>query len=705
MKPSAVAAARMRELEREIEAHNRAYYVEARPRVPDREYDRLVEELRGLEEKHPELASPNSPTRRVGGEPLPGFASVPHRVPMMSLDNSYSLTEIGEFVSRARKLLPDQEIEWVLEPKIDGVAVTLRYENGELSLAATRGDGRTGDDITANARTIRSLPLALRGGSLARLQKKPAERRAQAELFVEEALDTSRTPNLPLLEARGEVYMNRADFEALNREREKAGEPPFANPRNATAGTLKLLDSRAVARRPLRIVLYAVAEARGISLARQSEALALLASLGFPTPPRTWRCRGLEEVERAINELDAYRKSLPFDTDGGVLKADLLAQQQALGATSKAPRWAIAYKFEPEKAETVLRGITVQVGRTGALTPVAELEPVLVSGSTVSRATLHNESEVARKDIRVGDTVVIEKAGEVIPAVVRVVPEKRPQHTRPFKMPGRCPACGGAVTRDLVGDEEGALLRCENLSCPAQIRRRVQHFACRGAMDIEGLGEALVEQMVATGLVKRISDLYSLEREQVLGLERMAEKSADNLLTAIAASKRRELWRLLFGLGIRHVGAASARALASRFKDLDALRAASLEELQEVPDVGEVVARSIRDFFDKKDNLDTLGRLRAAGLNLEGAGGPSGTPGALAGKSLVLTGTLPNLGREEAAEKIRAAGGIVRSSVSKKTDYLVAGADPGSKLDEFRRLGLPQERVLDEAALLRLLQG
>lgn len=702
---TAEVAARMRELENELDRHNHAYYVKAAPVISDPEYDRLMAELIELERAHADLVSENSPSRRIGGSPLPGFKPVAHRVPMLSLDNTYSLQELGGFVARATKLLPEEKIEWVLEPKIDGVAVTLRYENGELACGATRGDGRTGDDVTANLRTIRSLPLTLRGGSLSRPKKTAATKDLQGDLFAVGALDTSKTPNLPLIEVRGEVYMNRADFETLNHEREKRGEASFANPRNATAGTLKLLDSREVARRPLRIVFYGIAEARGVTVTRQSETLSLLASLGFPTPPRTWHCHTPEEIERSIGELAAYRRELPFETDGGVLKADLLAQQRALGATSKAPRWAIAYKFEAEKAETLLRAITVQVGRTGALTPVAELDPVLVSGSTVSRATLHNESEVARKDIRVGDTVVIEKAGEVIPAVLRFVPEKRPKDAKPFKMPAQCPACGGNVTRDLVGDEEGVLLRCENLSCPAQIKRRVQHYASRGAMDIEGLGEALVEQLVDGKLVRSIADLYDLSRERVSGMERMAEKSADNLIQGIAASKARDLWRLIFGLGIRHVGAASARSLATHFETLDRLQHATVEELIAVTDVGEVVARSLRDFFEKPDNLATLERLRKENVNFKTSSVERRASRVLEGKSFVLTGALPNLEREKVAEMIREAGGIVRSSISKKTDYLVVGADPGSKLDEFRRLGLSDDRVLDESALLRLLGG
>ncbi len=700
MKTDGDVARKMRALEAEIEAHNRAYYVETAPTVSDRDYDRLLAELAELERAHPELVSPSSPTRRVGGEPLKEFKPIQHRVPMMSLDNTYSTAEVREFVARAEKLLGGEPISWVLEPKIDGVAVTLRYENGELVHGATRGDGRTGDDITANLKTIRAVPLKIEGGSLKKPGRRARKGEGTLELFDLPASSLNPLPRLPALEVRGEVFMTRQSFERINQDRKKAGEALFVNPRNATAGTLKQLDSREVARRPLSVILYAVAEIRGVELRSHRQSLDLLASLGFPTPPRTWSCRNISEIEKALGELDAYRRTLPFDTDGGVLKADALEQQRKLGQTSKAPRWAIAYKFETEKARTRLLDIQVQVGRTGVLTPVAVLEPVFVSGSTVSRATLHNESEVTRKDIRVGDTVVIEKAGEVIPAVVEVVREKRPDGAKSFVMPRQCPACGGEVTRDVVAGEEGMFLRCENLSCPAQIKRRVQHYATRGAMDIEGLGEALVEQLVARGLVHSIADLYDLTRERVLELERMAEKSADNLIQAIAASKARDLWRLIFGLGIRHVGAASARALAARFGMMDRLRDASEEELTEVPDVGEVVARSLRDFFGKPDNQATLERLRKAGLSFETRNAERGTRNALDGKSFVLTGTLATLSREEASELILQAGGTVRSSVSKKTDYVVAGEEAGSKLDQARELGVT---VLDEAGLRKLL--
>ncbi len=667
---------RIRELTAEIERHNRAYHVENAPTISDREFDRLLAELVELERQHPDLASPLSPTRRVGGEPLKEFKQVQHRVPLMSLDNTYSPEELCEFVARAEKNLEGHPIFWVLEPKIDGVAVTLRYEQGRLVYGATRGDGRTGDDITANLKTIRTLPLIL--------------------------VPSSKFKIPSLIEIRGEVFMSREGFERINRHRERAGESPFINPRNAAAGTLKLLDSHEVARRPLSIILYAIAEIQGVEIKSHCQSLELLAELGFPAPARTWLCRNVEEIEKALQELDQFRHTLPYNTDGGVVKADSLLQQRELGQTSKAPRWAIAYKFETEKAETRLLDIQVQVGRTGTLTPVAILEPVFVSGSTISRATLHNEDEIKRKDIRMGDTVIIEKAGEVIPAVISVVLKQRPAGAYSFCMPRKCPECGGDVSRDLVAGEEGTLLRCENISCPAQLKRRIQHYATRGAMDIEGLGEAMVEQLVDQKLVQNIADLYDLKAEQISELERMGEKSAANLIHGIEASKSRELWRLIFGLGIRHVGAASARSLAGHFGSMDTLRKVSVEELLVVPDVGEVVVRSIRDFFDKKDNLQTLERLRKTGLNMTATSHKPQATSILTGKSFVLTGALPTLSREEAGELIRQAGGEIKSSVSKKTDYVVAGEEAGFKLDQAKKLGIS---ILDEDGLKEILKG
>jgi DNA ligase (NAD+) len=678
---------RIAELATEIEGHNQAYYVEGHPLISDREFDRLLAELVELEKKHPQFALPYSPTQRVGGEPLKEFRQVQHRVPLMSLDNTYSHEELRDFVQRAQKLLEHQPIDWILEPKIDGVAITLRYERGELVHGATRGDGRRGDDITNNLKTIRSVPLKLTSTSL---KKNPTRKHAQeVELFDTHPFSRNDLPQLPVLEVRGEVFMTRPVFEQMNRNREVAGEPLFVNPRNSTAGTLKLLDPRLVAQRKLNIIFYGIAEIKGVEIQTHLQALALLSSLGFPTHRRHWICKTIEEIEKALQQLDTYRKGLDYDTDGGVLKIDSLRQQRELGQTSKAPRWAIAYKFETEKAATQLLDIQLQVGRTGALTPVAHLSPVFISGSTVSRATLHNESEIARKDIRIGDTVIIEKAGEIIPAVIQVVLDQRPAHSKPFAMPSQCPVCHGDVTRDLVAGEEGSLLRCENISCPAQVKRRILHYACRGAMDIDGLGESLVDQLVNQELVHNIADLYDLQLGPLANIERMAEKSASNILKGIEESKQRDLWRLIFGLGIRHVGAASARNLAAHFGSIDRLRHGSEEELLRIPDVGETVAHSIRDFFQKIDNLQTLERLKKAGVRMEEILGERSGDKTLLGKNFVLTGTLPTLTREEASEWIRKAGGMVRSSVSKKTDYLLAGDDAGSKLDKAKELKIP----------------
>jgi DNA ligase (NAD+) len=692
------AAKRVQELIEEIERHNRAYYVDHAPTISDREFDRLLAELIEWESKYPGLASPHSPTQRVGGEPLKEFKQIQHRVPLMSLDNTYSLEELKEFVARAERLSEGKPITWVLEPKIDGVAVTLRYERGELVYGATRGDGRTGDDITANLKTIASVPLRLSGGSLQKpLRKKTSD--SQEFLFEGFKEMESALPHLPVLEIRGEVFMDRKGFEHLNAERKKIEAPLFVNPRNASAGTLKLLDPREVAKRPLNVIFYSIAEIRGVEIKNHQQSLALLSSLGFPTPSRTWVCRNFPEIEKALSQLDAFRKTLPYETDGGVLKVDSLLQRRDLGMTSKAPRWAIAYKFEAEKAETRLIDIQIQVGRTGALTPVAILEPVFVSGTTVSRATLHNESEIQRKDIRIGDTVIIEKSGEIIPAVLEVVLSKRPSTSRPFQIPRKCPVCGGEVTRDVVAGEEGTHLRCENLSCPAQVKRRIQHFAHRGAMDIEGLGEAMVEQLVSQKLVHNIADLYDLTVEKIVDLERMAEKSATNLIQGIEASKTRDLWRLIFGLGIRHVGATSARSLAQHFGSMDLLMKADRAQLTDIGDVGEVVAQSIFDFFQKKDHVDILARLKKAGLRFVDTNRVNRS-NQLAGKSFVLTGTLPQLSRDEAGELIRQAGGNVKSSVSKKTDFLVAGEEAGSKLDQAKEFGIP---IIDEEGLRKLL--
>lgn len=682
------AQARHAHLCAELRRHDFLYYVAGQPEISDFEYDRLHRELLELEKQFPSLITPDSPSQRVGGQPVDAFPPYRHAVPMLSLDNTYSQGEVLEFVQRVQRLLPNEALAWVVEPKVDGLAVSLRYEKGILTVGATRGDGATGDNITANLKTIRSVPL--------RLQTPAPAAPVQADLFPLAA------PGLPaVLEVRGEVFMPRAGFEQLNAERRAAGEEEFANPRNAAAGSLKQLDPRIVAKRPLAMVFYGVGRVDGVPLpATHEKLLAWLKTLGFKTPERTWRCQSTEELLAAIDELDRFRKTLPYDTDGAVIKLNSLALRERCGATAKAPRWAIAYKYAPEQAQTRLKAITIQVGRTGALTPVAELEPVFLSGSTVSRATLHNEEEIRRKDIRIGDLVLIEKAGEVIPAVVRPLTEKRTGAESSFIFPKSCPECGTPVTRGAESGADYVVWRCPNPDCPAQIRGRIEHWCSRGAMDIEGGGEVLVAQLVKTGLVQDVADLYRLTVDELCQLERMGEKSARNFLEGVEASKRNDLWRLLFGLGILHVGATVAKSLCRTFPTLDDLLNASVDDLQKAEDVGEIIALSIVQWAGDPRHRRLIERLRAAGLNFHSSLYQGAAPaGPLAGKTLVLTGTLPHLSREQATAKIEAAGGRVASAVSKKTDYVVAGAEAGSKLEKARQLGVP---VIDEAGLLRL---
>ncbi len=661
---------RLESLKAAIERHNHLYYVEARPEISDREYDRLYDELKRLEAVHPEWVTPDSPTQRVGGQPLKQFASVRHLKPMMSLDNTYSFDELREFDARVRKLLPGENVRYVLEPKVDGCSISVRYEQGRMTLGATRGDGATGDDITANLRTIRSLPLRLTAGM-------------------------GRVPEF--LEVRGEAYMPVDGFRALNEQRALAGEEVFANPRNATAGSLKQLDSRIVAKRPLAVVFYAVGVAEGVTFESQEAVLRGLRNLGLPTPANWWLCGDMEDVIRRSEELRGLEASLAYEIDGAVVKVNNLGQWQKLGMTAKAPRFAIAYKYSHEQAQTVLRSITVQVGRTGVLTPVAELEPVALAGSTVSRATLHNEEEIRRKDIREGDTVVIEKAGEVIPAVVSVVQSRRQSHTRPFDLAGhvhgKCPACGGPIHRD----PEFVAWRCDNIACPAQLRRSVEHFAGRQGMDIEGLGEVLVTQLVHRGLVHDVADLYSLTVEQVSALDRMGEKSASNVITAIAESRKQDLWRLIHSLGIPHVGEGAARKLSENFETLDLLAAAGAEELQRIPDIGPVMAAQVVDFFANGRNQQVIAKLKAAGVNLRRLEDLQVVSvGPFAGKTVVVTGTLSRYSRDQIHEILRQKGAKVTDSVSKKTHCLIAGTEAGSKLEKARKLGVA---VLDEDQL------
>ena len=664
---------RIDKLRQEINRHNQLYYVLAQPEVSDRDYDRLYKELADLEAQFPELVTPNSPTQRVGGEPLKEFKSVRHIQPMMSLDNTYNVDELREFDQRVRKLLPDENIEYVLEPKIDGCSISVRYENGNMTVGATRGDGATGDNITTNLRTIRSIPLNLHR-------------------------------NLNLLEVRGEAFMPIEGFRKMNIQREKDGEELFANPRNATAGSLKQLDPRIVAKRPLGTVFYAIGSHEGIAFKTQADTLRALKELGFPTPQMWWLCKDIGEVMARAEELQKKESELPYEIDGAVVKVNNLDQWKRLGATAKAPRYAIAYKYSHEQAQTKLNAITVQVGRTGTLTPVAELEPVFLAGSTIARATLHNEEEIKRKDIRIGDTVIVEKAGEVIPAVVGVVMNKRARDAKPFDfvkhIHSKCPACGGPIRRD----PEFVAWRCENMACPAQLKRTIEHYAARHSMDIENLGEVLVNQLVDKELIKDVADLYSLNVERLADLERMAEKSATNVVTAIAESKNRELWRLINGLGILHVGEGAARKLADHFQSLEKLGAASLDELQHTQDIGPVMAQSIHDFFRNPRNGAVLEKLRQAGVKPQRSEviDQSSQGGPFAGKTVVVTGTLNKFSREDAKEELRKRGANVTDSVSKKTDYLIVGEEAGSKLDKARKFGV---KTLNESEFVKLLDS
>lgn len=669
--------ARHAELVEEIRGHDEAYYIHAKPTISDQAYDRLYHELLDLEKEFADLVTPDSPSQRVGGAPLTEFKPARHLAAMRSLDNTYSQEEVREFVNRLQRILPGESLEWVVEPKVDGLAMNLRYENGAFVLGATRGDGTTGDEITTNLRTIKSIPL--------RLKK-------------------SATPMPPVLEVRGEVYMTKAGFKKLNAEMIAAGEEPYANARNTAAGSLKQLDPRVVAKRPLDIVVYGVgypdtAEHRLFNT--HDEALKWLKSAGFKTPEKTWHCRSVDELLAAIDELEKIRRDFVYETDGAVIKLNSVDQRERAGFTSKAPRWAMAYKYAAEQAETKLRAITIQVGRTGKLTPVAELEPVFLAGSTIGRATLHNEDELRRKDIRIGDTVTIEKAGEVIPAVVGVVLTKRNGSEEIFHFPAKCPECQTPVIKTEAAGGAGTDWRCPNLECPAQVQGRLEHWCARGAMDIEGGGEALISQVVKSCGVRDAADLYSLTLEQLAGLERMGEKSARNFLDGIEASKRRELWRMLFGLGILHVGSGVAKSLGRNYESLDALAGATLEQLTETEDVGEIIAESVHQWFRDPRNQKLIERLRAFGLNFQSdTYRAKAAPGPLAGKTFVLTGTLPNLKRDEAQAKIEAAGGKVSGSVSKKTDYVVAGEEAGSKLEKARHLKVP---ILDEPGLFELL--
>ena len=670
---TASAAKQIESLREKIRHHDRKYYVEARPEISDHEYDRLLADLRSLEDKHPELVVPDSPTQRVGDEPVPELRSVRHRLPMLSMDNTYSAEDLAAWGQRVEKLLGEGEagplkIDWILELKIDGVAVSLTYDHGLLVLGATRGNGVVGDDITHNVRTIHGVPLRLAVAA-------PPES----------------------IEVRGEVYMTNSDLVTLNEAQAAAGLPPFANTRNVAAGSIRLLDPRESAKRPLRFFCHGVGDSTGLGAASQSQLLAWAQRAGLPVAPRTQVFHSLDALVEQGTALIEELHELDFEVDGFVVKVDRFDQQRRLGATAKSPRWAIAWKFEKFEATTKLAGIRVQVGRGGTVTPVADLEPVELAGTTVSRASLHNADEVARKDIRVGDVLVVEKAGKVIPHVVRVEKHLRQGTLRKWHPPTECPECGTALVRD----PEGVFIRCPNVDCAARARERLKFFASRGAMNIEGLGDKLVEQLVATGLVRDYADLYRLTVEDLTPLERMGQKSAESLVTQIATSREQGLTRLLNALGIRHVGPRVATLLVGRFGSIEALRAASEEELAAVEEIGPVIAATVHEWLASEYGRRVIAGLQAAGVRLEAteAERPA-ADGPLAGKTLVVTGALVGFSRQEAEEAIRKAGGRASGSVSKKTDYVVAGDEAGSKLEKARKLGV---EVIDEAEFRKLL--
>ncbi len=663
-------AERVRQLRTEIEHHNYRYFVLDDPEVSDAEFDRLVRELRELEAEHPELVTDDSPTRRVGGAAVSEFGEVRHRIPMLSLDNAFEPDDVVAFDRRVRERLgSDGDVSYACEPKMDGLAVSIVYEDGLLVQAATRGDGTTGEDVTHNVRTIKSIPLRLHGKGWPRV-----------------------------LEARGEVFMPIAGFDDMNRRALEKGEKVFVNPRNAAAGSLRQLDPRVTASRPLDIFFYGVGLVEeGRLPERHSEILAQLRDWGLRPSPEVAVRRGVQGLLDYYAHIQRRRARLAYQIDGVVYKVDSLEQQRRLGFVSRAPRWAIAHKFPAEEEMTVVRGVEWQVGRTGALTPVARLEPVFVGGVTVSNATLHNIDELHRKDVRVGDTVIIRRAGDVIPEVVKVIVERRPAHTSEVQLPRKCPVCGSAV----VKEEDEAVARCSGgLYCAAQRKESLRHFASRRAMDIEGLGSRLIEQLVDGNHVSSAADLYKLTREELAGLERMAEKSAANLVEALEASKETTLPRFLYALGIRDVGEATAMALATHFGALEKLMEATIDEVQEVTDVGPVVAEHVHNFFREKHNRDVIAALRRSGVHWQDIERKAQAELPLAGKTIVLTGTLESMERHQAQERIRALGGKASGSVSAKTDYVVAGASAGSKLQKAEKLGVT---VLDEEQFLRLI--
>ncbi|OGF46581.1 MAG: DNA ligase (NAD(+)) LigA [Candidatus Firestonebacteria bacterium RIFOXYA2_FULL_40_8] len=648
------AKRKIEKLKGEIRHHDRKYYIDASPEIPDSEYDKIMKELEALEKEFPELLTPDSPSQRVGGEPLKEFKTVTHKIPMLSLDNCYSSTELIAFDERVIKNLKDLKAEYIVEPKVDGIAVNLFYDKGFLRNASTRGDGVQGDDITTNIKTIRSIPLTI-------------EFKGK-------------------LEVRGEVYLPREEFLKMNEEKEAKGEAEFANPRNAAAGSLKLLDSREVAKRPLDILLHTLGSVEQDIWKTHESALVELEKLGLKTVQPYKLCKNILEVINYVNSWEHKRDTLPFEIDGMVVKVNSYEQHKILGSTNKSPRYALAYKFKARQAMTTLKKITLQVGRTGIITPVAELEPVFLSGSTISRCTLHNEDEIKRKDIREGDTVVIEKGGEVIPKVINSVASKRTGKEKEFKMPDTCPVCSSNIVRL---DEEVAW-RCQNVACPAQIEGRIEHFTRRTAMNLEGFGPAIIKQLIEKKMVKDYADLYSLKQDVLAGLERMGEKSAVNLITAVEGSKKNSLGRLLFALGISDVGEHTAEILAAKFENVDLIAKAGLEELQGIKGVGPRVAESIVNFFKQKGNISALNKLKKSGVNIEKTEEErllSLGEGRFKGKTFVFTGELTMV-RDDAELEVKKLGASVSSSVSKKTDYVVAGTGAGSKLEKAKELGV-----------------
>jgi len=667
--PEDAAIIRVDELRRQLEHHNRLYYVLDAPAISDAEYDALFRELQRLEDQYPGLVSLDSPTRRVGAAALDKFSSVAHRLPMLSLENAANAGEIRDFDLRVKKNLglpPEETVFYVCEPKMDGLAVELVYTNGLLSVASTRGDGVTGEDVTENIRTIRSLPLRLLGDRIPRL-----------------------------LEVRGEVFLSLEAFRRINCEKEENGDAPFVNPRNAAAGSLRQLDPRITARRPLSVYCYAPGVAEGADFPSQMVFFAAIAGWGLPVNPLVRPAAGIEAAVAFYEEMEKQRELLPYEIDGTVIKVDSFAIQRELGEKSRSPRWAVACKFPPRQAVTVVEKILHSVGRTGVITPVALLRPVEISGVTVSRATLHNWDEISLKDIRVGDTVIVERAGDVIPAVVRVITEKRNGTEQPSLPPEHCPQCGSAVVR--IADE--VAVRCMGLACPPQFRESIMHFASRNAMDIEGLGEKFIEQLLSLGLVSSVADLYCLTRDDLMKFERMGEKLASNLLAAIETSKQRDLGHFIFALGIRHVGERTAKSLAQAFGSLENLEQATFEELVSIRDIGATVAQSIRTFFDNQANIAIIRRMLEAGVTLAAEQKKIG--GRFTGKSFVFTGALLRFTRDEARVLVENEGGNAVGSVSKKTDYVVTGEDAGGKLVKARELGV---MVLTEEEFLELLR-